>query len=106
MDDSGRLTNRQVLILLASPSTEAACQRARINKTTVYEWLKEEAFRSQELKRQRDAVIARAGQPQRQYSKGDRNISETPGQPAGEHQYPGGGDHHRVCPKGFGTRRT
>lgn len=45
--------------LLASPSTEEACRRARINRTTVYEWLKEEAFR-QELKCQRDAVIERA----------------------------------------------
>jgi len=34
-------------------------QRARINKTTVYEWLKDEAFR-QELKHQRDAVIEQA----------------------------------------------
>jgi len=45
--------------LLASPSTEEACRRARINKTTVYEWLKEEVFR-QELKRQRDTIIEQA----------------------------------------------
>ena len=47
------------MTLLASPSTEEACRRARINKTKVYEWHKEEVFR-QELKRQRDAVIERA----------------------------------------------
>jgi hypothetical protein len=45
--------------LLASPSTEEACRRARINQTTVYEWLKKEAFQH-ELKYQRDAVIERA----------------------------------------------
>ena len=62
MSDHGRLTDRQqrvIPFLLASPSIEEACRRARINKTTVYEWLKDEAFR-QELKHQRDAVIERA----------------------------------------------
>jgi len=62
MSDDGRLTERQqrvIPFLLASPSTEEACRRARINKTTVYEWLKAETFR-QELKRQRDALIDRA----------------------------------------------
>ena len=44
---------------MASPSTEEACRRARINKTTVYEWLRDETFRH-ELKRQRVAVIERA----------------------------------------------
>ncbi len=61
MSDNGRLTDKQrrvIPYLLTSPSTEEACRRARINKTTVYEWLKDEAFR-QELKRQRDAVIER-----------------------------------------------
>jgi len=62
MSDNGRLTERQQRViphLLASPSTEEACRRAKINKTTVYEWLKEDTFR-QELKRQRAAVIERA----------------------------------------------
>src|SRR5688572_23419594 len=61
MSDDGRLTDRQqrvIPFLLASPSIEEACRRARINKTTVYEWLKDEPFR-QELKRRRDAVIER-----------------------------------------------
>ena len=61
-DLGGRLTDRQrrvIPFLLASPSTEEACRRARINKTTVYEWLKEEVFR-QELKRQRDTIIEQA----------------------------------------------
>ena len=62
MSENGRLTDRQRRViphLLASPSTEEACRRAKINKTTVYEWLRDETFR-QELKRQRDAVIERA----------------------------------------------
>ena len=62
MKDEERLTDRQrrvIPYLLSSPSTEEACRRARINKTTVYEWLKDEAFR-QEHRRQRDAVIERA----------------------------------------------
>lgn len=61
-DPGGNLTDRQrrvIPFLLASPSTEEACRRARINKTTVYEWLKEGVFR-QELKRQRDGIIERA----------------------------------------------
>jgi DUF1680 family protein len=62
MSENGRRTDRQrrvIPYLLASPSTEEACRRARINKTTVYEWLKDDTFR-QEFKRQRDAVIERA----------------------------------------------
>jgi AcrR family transcriptional regulator len=44
---------------LICSSTEDACRRAKVNKTTVYEWLRDETFR-EELKRQRDAVIERA----------------------------------------------
>jgi hypothetical protein len=62
MNDEANLTDRQwrlIVHLLASPSTEEACRRARINKTTVYEWLKDENFR-RKLKYQRDLVIERA----------------------------------------------
>ena len=62
MNENEGLTDRQRRViphLLASPSTEEACRRARINKSTVYEWLRDETFR-QELRRQRDAVIERA----------------------------------------------
>jgi DUF1680 family protein len=62
MNDEANLTDRQwrvIAHLLASPSTEEACRRARINKTTVYEWLKDENFR-RELKQRRDLVIERA----------------------------------------------
>jgi hypothetical protein len=40
-------------------STEEACHRAGINKTTAYRWLKDEFFR-QELITQRNAIIERA----------------------------------------------
>ena len=66
MNDNRGLTDSQrrvIPFLLPPPSTEEACRRARINKTTVYEWFKDETFR-QELKRQRDAKApsrARAG---------------------------------------------
>jgi len=62
MSDNGKLTNRQLRIipyLLASASIEEACRRAKINKTTVYEWLRNETFRL-EIKRQREIVIERA----------------------------------------------
>ena len=62
MGGNERLTDRQLRVipyLLTSPSIEEACRRARINKTTAYEWLKDETFR-EELKRQRDTVIERA----------------------------------------------
>jgi hypothetical protein len=45
--------------LLTSPSIEEARRRAKINKTTAYEWFKDESFR-RELKRQRNAVIESA----------------------------------------------
>jgi AcrR family transcriptional regulator len=45
--------------LLAAPSIEEACRRAKINKTTVYEWLKNDTFR-QALKTARDELIERA----------------------------------------------
>lgn len=50
---------RAIVHLVAAPSIEQGCKRARVSKAAVYEWLKDEAFR-QELKRQRDAVIERA----------------------------------------------
>jgi hypothetical protein len=62
MSEDRALTDRQrrlIPYLLTSPSTEEACRRARINKTTVYEWLKNEDFRK-ELKSQRDTLIDRA----------------------------------------------
>jgi len=48
MDDKATLTDWQRKVIpfsLASPSIEEACRQARINKTTVYEWLPDEEFR-------------------------------------------------------------
>lgn len=62
MSDESHLTDRQrrvITHLLASPSTEEACRSARLNKSTLYDWLKNQAFR-RELKRQQDEVIERA----------------------------------------------
>src|SRR5215510_12103538 len=62
MNDPKTLTTRQSRIipyLLAAPSLEEGCKRARVSKVTVYGWLKQEVFRY-ELKRQRDELIERA----------------------------------------------
>lgn len=59
MNDNGALTSRQLRViphLLAAPSIEEGCRDARVNKTTVYAWLKEEAFR-EELGKRREQVI-------------------------------------------------
>ena len=62
MNDPKTLTTRQSRVipyLLAAPSLEEGCKRARVSKVTVYGWLKQEVFRH-ELKRQRDELIERA----------------------------------------------
>ena len=62
MDGNEKLTVKQARVipyLLAAPSVEQGCKRARVSKAAVYGWLKEDTFRL-ELKRQRDAVIERA----------------------------------------------
>jgi putative insertion element HTH domain-containing protein len=62
MDDHKELTPNQwrvIPYLLAAPSIEEGCKRARISKATVYQWLKDQNFR-QELKRRRDAIIEQA----------------------------------------------
>ena len=62
----GRLTARQlraIPLIVTSPTYTAGCKRARINKTTLYKWLKVEAFKT-ELEHQRHAVTqdAQSGQ--------------------------------------------
>jgi len=57
-----KLTNRQLKAiphLVASPTYAEGCQKADINKTTLYKWLKEPEFK-RELDRQRDEVAAEA----------------------------------------------
>ena len=61
MNDNGKdtPTERQLAViphLLASPSIEEGCRRAKVAKATVYGWLKEEAFK-EELGRQREEVV-------------------------------------------------
>jgi len=53
------LTSKQLRViphLLASPSIEEGCRRARVGKATLYDWLKQEAFRG-ELGRRRKEIV-------------------------------------------------
>jgi len=62
VNDPKTLTAKQARVipyLLAAPSLEEGCKRARVSKVTVYRWLKQEIFRH-ELKRRRDELIERA----------------------------------------------
>jgi hypothetical protein len=57
-----KLTDRQLKAIphiVASPTYAEGCQKANINKTTFYKWLKEPEFK-RELDRQRDEVAAEA----------------------------------------------
>jgi len=62
MDGNGikeTLTDRQLRViphLLAAPSIEEGCKRARVGKATLYGWLKQEAFR-RELGRRRKEIV-------------------------------------------------
>jgi AcrR family transcriptional regulator len=60
MDGNGELSGRQLRVipyLLGAPSIEEGCKRARVSKGSVYQWLKDEAFKS-ELRRQREQLTA------------------------------------------------
>jgi hypothetical protein len=60
MDGNGELSGRQLRVipyLLGSPSIEEGCKRARVSKGAVYEWLKDDAFKT-ELRRQREQLTA------------------------------------------------
>ncbi len=53
------LTAKQLRViphLLAAPSIEEGCKRARVGKATLYGWLKQEAFRG-ELGRRRKEIV-------------------------------------------------
>jgi Transposase len=59
MDGKEALTVKQIRTipyLLAAPSIEEGCKRARVGKATVYGWLKQEFFR-EELNRRRKEVV-------------------------------------------------
>ncbi len=60
--DKSKLTERQLKAIphiVSSPTYTEGCKKARINKTTLYKWLKEPEFKA-ELDRQRDEVAAEA----------------------------------------------
>jgi len=57
-----KLTARQLKAIphiVSSPTYTEGCKKAKINKTTLYKWLKESVFKT-ELDRQRDEVAAEA----------------------------------------------
>ena len=56
------LTRRQLKampIIVASPTYTQACEKAQLNRTTLYKWLKDPQFKA-ELDRQRDKIAAEA----------------------------------------------
>lgn len=57
-----KLTDRQLKVIphiVSNPTYEEGCKKARINRTTLYKWLKEPEFKAA-LEKQRDEVAAEA----------------------------------------------
>lgn len=57
-----KLTSRQlkaIPFLVSNPTYTQGCKKAKINKATLYKWLKDPEFKA-ELNRQRDEVAAEA----------------------------------------------
>jgi hypothetical protein len=57
-----KLTDRQlkaIPIIVTSPTYSESCKKAKVNRTTFYEWLKIPEFKA-ELDRQRDEITAEA----------------------------------------------
>ena len=62
LQESETLTRRQRAVLpylIAAPSLEEGCRKARVSKTTIYTWLKQPGFQT-ELKRLRQALVDEA----------------------------------------------
>lgn len=62
LEGTDTLTRRQRAVLpylIAAPSLEEGCRKARVSKTTVYGWLKEPSFQA-ELKRLRQELVDEA----------------------------------------------
>jgi len=62
MDKDSKLTNRQLMAIthiINSSSLEEASLKAKVSRTTLYNWLKDENFKA-EVRRQRDEVIQNA----------------------------------------------
>ena len=58
-DGEPKLTTRQMKflpVLLASPTYTHACQVGRVSRETLYEWLRQPAFKT-ELSKQRDELV-------------------------------------------------
>jgi hypothetical protein len=61
-DEKSELTTRQlkaIPVIVASPTYSKGCKKAKLNRTTFYEWLKIPEFKA-ELDRQRNEVAAEA----------------------------------------------
>lgn len=61
-DKKTKLTERQIKaipLIVASPTYTEGCKKAKLNRTTFYEWLKNPEFKT-ELDRQRDEIAAEA----------------------------------------------
>lgn len=61
-DTTPKLSRRQlkaIPFLVSSATYTEGCEKARINKTTLYKWLKQPAFKA-ELDRKRDEITAEA----------------------------------------------
>ena len=57
-----KLTDRQlkvIPIIVTSPTYSEGCKKAKLNRTTFYEWMKKPEFKA-ELDRQRDEIAAEA----------------------------------------------
>ncbi len=60
--EKAKLTDRQIKAIpsiVGSPTFSEGCKKAKINKTTLYKWLKKPEFKA-ELDRQRDEVASEA----------------------------------------------
>lgn len=61
-DEKPKLSRRQlktVPFLVSSPTYTQGCEKAKINKTTLYKWLKKPEFKA-ELDRQRSEIVEAA----------------------------------------------
>ena len=61
-DNKSKLSRRQlkaIPFIVSSSTYTEGCQKAQINKTTLYKWLKQPEFKA-ELDRQRDEITAEA----------------------------------------------
>ena len=61
-EEKSKLTRRQLKVIpfiVSNPNYTQGCEKANINKTTLYKWLKQPEFKA-ELDRQRDEIVEAA----------------------------------------------